>query len=67
MEMTQSDQPVRCHVCKAEIEGEVGAHGFILVLRDDVPRFERPPLCERCAHAIGISAITRYDEEEEEG
>lgn len=59
-------QEVRCHACDSSIEGEPAGHGFLVFVRGDRPRVERPPLCERCAHAIGIT-VSRYWAEEEEG
>lgn len=57
----------RCHACDTPIEGEPAGHGFLLFVRGDRPRVERPPLCERCAHAIGITALHRFWAEEDEG
>lgn len=57
----------RCHACDVEIAGEPSAHGFLLFVRGDRPHVERPPLCERCAHAIGMTALFRFWMEEEEG
>lgn len=50
---------------EAEI-GSAGA-GLLLFVRDDELRFEEPPLCARCSVAIGVTALVRWAEEEEEG
>ena len=61
------DATVRCHACDAEIEGEPAGHGLLVFPRgDDVVR-EEPPLCERCALAIGMTALWGFAEDEEEG
>jgi hypothetical protein len=60
-------EPVRCHACDATLEGEPAGFGFLLFVRGERRIVERPPLCERCAHAIGITALSRFIEEEEEG
>lgn len=41
--------------------------GLLLFARDDELRFEQPPLCSRCSVAIGVTALVRWAEEEEEG
>jgi hypothetical protein len=43
------------------------AHGLLLFPRGDKVLREEPPLCEKCAHAIGITALFRFAEEEDEG
>jgi hypothetical protein len=57
-----------CHACNVVLEGEPAGHGCLLWSRgpDDV-RYEAPPLCERCALAIGMTALFRWEIEEEEG
>ena len=41
--------------------------GVYLWARGDEVRFERAPLCPSCASAIGMTALTRWEIEEEEG
>lgn len=61
------DLTVRCHACDVAIEGEPAGHGLLVFPRgDDVVR-EEPPLCERCALAIGITALWGFAEDEDEG
>ena len=65
--MTLSEPLLTCHACDAEIEGEPAGHGLLLFVRgDDVTR-EEPPLCERCALAVSMTALDRIFFEEEEG
>ena len=56
-----------CHACDEPIEGEPGGHGLFMWVRGDEVRFEEPALCDRCAVAIGIKALTTWAVEEEEG
>ncbi|MDQ3035346.1 MAG: hypothetical protein M3Y87_23280 [Myxococcota bacterium] len=56
-----------CDACRAPIEGEPAARGLLLFPRGDRVLREEPPLCESCAHAIQITALFRFAEEEEEG
>ncbi|AKF08070.1 hypothetical protein [Sandaracinus amylolyticus] len=56
-----------CDACSAPIEGEPAARGLLLFPRGEHVEREEPPLCERCAHAIGMTALYRFIEEEEEG
>lgn len=60
-------QEQRCHACDTPIVGEPAGRGFLLFLRGDRHEVERPPLCERCAHAIGMTALWRFWMEEDEG
>jgi hypothetical protein len=58
---------VPCDACGKPIVGEPAGHGVNLTLRDDVAVHEPLPLCDECAHAIGMAALYRFAEEEEEG
>jgi hypothetical protein len=60
------DRP-SCHVCESPIEGEPAGHGYFFFARGDSFEEERPPLCTRCATAIGVAAMWGGDIEEEEG
>jgi len=61
------DEELTCHACNAPIEGEPAGRGLLLFVRgDDVIR-EEPPLCERCALAVSMTALYRWEIEEEEG
>ncbi|MCS6857292.1 MAG: hypothetical protein NZM37_06235 [Sandaracinaceae bacterium] len=56
-----------CDACGSEIDGEAAGHGLLVFVRGDSVIYEEPPLCERCALAIGVTALHRFVEEEEEG
>ena len=45
----------------------VGGHGVYMWTRGDEVRFENAPLCASCASAIGMTALARWEIEEEEG
>jgi hypothetical protein len=59
--------PIRCHACESPIEGEPAGLGLLVFPRGDGVHYEEPPLCLRCAHAIGVTALWRFAAEEEEG
>lgn len=67
----------RCDACDRPV-GEPGdandlegfsppGEGVYLWARGDEVRFERAPLCASCASAIGMTALARWEIEEEEG
>lgn len=56
-----------CHACDEPIEGEPAGHGLLVFPRGDDVLYEEPPLCKRCAHAVGMTALWRFMMEEEEG
>jgi hypothetical protein len=41
--------------------------GLLVWVRGDERRYEEPELCPRCASAIGITAVHRWEIEEDEG
>ncbi len=57
----------KCDACGAEISAAPAGHGTFVVMRGDATVHEEKPLCESCAHAIGMTALFRFAEEEEEG
>jgi hypothetical protein len=57
---------LRCHACDAPILGEHST-GLLVFPRGDQHHYEEPPLCEHCCVAIGVTALVRWAEEEEEG
>lgn len=74
----QSDAAApRCDACGAELAKDSGdAHdegfaiagrGLYMWTRGDEVRVEDAPLCPSCASAIGMSALARWEIEEEEG
>lgn len=66
---------VRCDACDAVLppateddDGyDVPGFGVYLWTRGDEVRFEKAPLCGSCASAIGMTALARWEIEEEEG
>jgi hypothetical protein len=67
---------VRCDACGASLEADdaesgeshgLPGQGLYLWARGDEVRFERAPLCPSCASAIGMTALARWEIEEEEG
>jgi hypothetical protein len=48
-------------------EGAPLGSGLLVFARGDEVRYEEPPLCARCSVAIGVTALVRWAEEEEEG
>ena len=67
----------RCSVCSSALlhesddaEGSTGplnGRGLLVWARGDERRYEEPDLCPRCASAIGVTALQRWEIEEEEG
>jgi len=60
-------QELSCDACNEPIEGEPAGHGLYMWTRGEERRFEEPPLCRRCATAIGVTALAAWSVEEEEG
>jgi len=67
---------VRCDSCGVsapsrsddEDEGyDLPGEGIYVWTRGDQVRFEKAPLCADCASAIGVTALARWEIEEEEG
>jgi hypothetical protein len=67
---------VRCDSCGVSVpsrsddddEGyDVPGEGIYVWTRGDQVRFEKAPLCADCASAIGVTALARWEIEEEEG
>ena len=63
----------RCNVCSERLEAddedgpEVSGRGLLVWARGEERRYEEPQLCPRCASAIGVSALQRWEIEEDEG
>lgn len=51
----------------AETPWSVSGHGLYLWARGGKIVYEEPPLCASCGTAIGMSALARWEIEEEEG
>jgi len=56
-----------CDACGVPIDGDDASAGLYVSVRGDEVRYEEPPLCPRCSLAIGLTALVRWAEEEEEG
>lgn len=65
--MTTEIAEQSCHACNAPIAGEAPGRGLLLWVRGDEVVREEPPLCARCAHAVRMAALSRWEIEEEEG
>ena len=66
----------RCSVCDAPVSSDgadedegwnVGGRGLLVWARGDERRYEEPHLCPSCASAIGVTALQRWEIEEDEG
>ena len=54
-----------CDACDKVVEGEPAGHGLYVWTRGDETRYEEPPLCTRCANAIGLAALAQWELEED--
>jgi hypothetical protein len=54
-----------CDACGKSVEGEPAGHGLYVWTRGDEIRYEEPPLCVRCANAIGLAALAQWELEED--
>jgi len=71
------EETKRCDVCKDLVEApeeeteeegfSVRGRGMLLWTRGEERRSQEPPLCPGCAAAIGVSALQRWEIEEDEG
>ena len=66
----------RCDVCAGALtrddaatddEESSSGRGLLVWSRGEERRYQEPPLCAACATAIGVSALQRWEIEEEEG
>ncbi len=55
-----------CDACGEPVSGDASG-GLLVFARGDEPKYEEPPLCSKCSVAIGVTALVRWAEEEEEG
>jgi hypothetical protein len=56
-----------CDACGKKVEGEPAGSGLYVWTRGDETRYEEPPLCARCANAIGLAALAQWELEEDDG
>lgn len=67
------DDDERCSVCTEPLDGEdddgpaIRGRGLLVWARGSERRYEEPHLCPGCASAIGVSALQRWEIEEDEG
>ena len=63
----------RCDVCGAPVteaaddEAPLPTAGTFVTARGDEIHEDEAPLCRACALALGVTALARWDAEEEEG
>lgn len=64
----------QCDVCSAPVEEEENEEGFVVHgrgllvwTRGEERRYQEPPLCPQCAAAVGMTALSRWEIEEDEG
>jgi hypothetical protein len=62
------DKPKRlvCDACGKPIDGEPAGSGLYVWTRGEEVRYEEPPLCEKCANAIGLAALAQWEIEGDE-
>ncbi len=67
------DSAARCEICAAEVSPDPDdgssytGSALYISIRGDRVIYDEPPLCPSCALAIGVTALARWDIEEEEG
>ena len=78
----QDNEVSRCDVCSEIIDApdsssaadtddrqmpQVRGSGLLVWSRGEERRYQEPPLCASCATAIGVTALQRWEIEEDEG
>jgi hypothetical protein len=70
----ESAESAECDACGAPLpeDGEEDGYGIpgsgvYMWTRGDTVRLEKAPLCPACSSAIGMTALARWEIEEEEG
>jgi hypothetical protein len=67
------DAPAACDVCGELVPDDedsgpaLAGHGLYVWTRGDETRHEEAPLCPSCAAALGLTALARWEIDEEEG
>jgi len=62
-----------CDVCGEKVSDDnddghaIAGHGLYVWTRGEETRREEPPLCPSCAAALGLTALARWEIDEEEG
>jgi hypothetical protein len=62
-----SGKKLVCDACGKQIHGEPAGSGLYVWTRGEEVRYEEPPLCAKCANAIGLAALAQWEIEEDEG
>jgi hypothetical protein len=62
-----SARTFECDACGKKVQGEPAGRGLYVWARGDESRYEEPPLCARCANAIGLAALAQWELEEDDG
>jgi hypothetical protein len=65
-EQEPAEPVLHCDACGDAIDGAPAGAGLFLWTRGDEIRYEEPPLCAGCAHAIAIGGSLQIDREDEE-
>lgn len=65
--MNETELVIHCDVCNAVLEGEPAGRGLLLWVRGDEIEREEPALCDKCALAVSMTALWRWETEEDEG
>ncbi len=69
----RDDATDRCDVCGERVEEDSGegpavpGRALYVWARGEAVRYEEPPLCPACGAALALSALGRWEIEEEEG
>jgi hypothetical protein len=61
------DEPIASDDADDEDAMDIGGRGLLVWARGDERRYEEPRLCPSCASAIGVTALQRWEIEEDEG
>lgn len=57
----------RCDVCDAVVDADDALPALYVFTRGEERRYEEPPVCARCAHALGAAQLRRWQVEDDEG
>lgn len=60
-----SQQTYECDSCGAVTTGRPAGAGLFVWTRGDEVRYEEPPLCEKCARAITMGALSAWQAEDD--
>jgi hypothetical protein len=66
-DVCQSPLPAPEDVDAGDPLAGISGRGLLVWARGEERRYQEPPLCPSCAAAIGLTALSRWEIEEEEG